>query len=126
MILINFSHPLSEHQREQAESVCSRKIEREIRVAVQCDHGAGFAEQVVELVDAANLTADEWQTNPILVIPPSLSAVACACVAELHGRMGYFPPLLRLRPREGATPPVFDVGEIINLQGVRDAARHRR
>jgi hypothetical protein len=47
-------------------------------------------------------------------------------LAELHGRMGYFPPILRLRPVEGAIPPRFEVAEIINLQALRDAARKER
>ena len=47
-------------------------------------------------------------------------------LAELHGRLGYFPPVLRLRPVEGALPPRFEVAEILNLQDVRDAARAKR
>jgi hypothetical protein len=40
--------------------------------------------------------------------------------------MGYFPPVLRLRPVEGALPPRFEAAETLNLQGVRDAARKKR
>jgi len=47
-------------------------------------------------------------------------------LAELHGRMGYFPPIVRLRPVPNALPPRFEVAEIINLQAVREAARTRR
>ncbi|MGH2522324.1 MAG: CRISPR-associated protein Csx15, partial [Anaerolineales bacterium] len=45
---------------------------------------------------------------------------------ELHGRMGYFPPLIRLRPVQEALPPRYEVAEILNLQAVRDGARLKR
>jgi hypothetical protein len=47
-------------------------------------------------------------------------------LAELHGRMGYFPPVLRLRPVEQALPPRYELAEVINLQAVRDSARKER
>ena len=47
-------------------------------------------------------------------------------LAELHGRMGYFPASGRRRPLAGSLPPRFEVAEIINLQAVRDQARLRR
>jgi hypothetical protein len=40
--------------------------------------------------------------------------------------MGYFPPVLRLRPVAGSVPPQFEVAEILNLQAVRDRARGSR
>jgi hypothetical protein len=56
----------------------------------------------------------------------TLNVIAVTLLAELHGRMGYFPAMLRLRPVTGSTPPRFEVAEIINLQTVRDRARSRR
>jgi len=47
-------------------------------------------------------------------------------LAEVHGRTGYFPTIIRLRPVAGVTPPQFEVAELLNLQAVRDAARVRR
>jgi len=47
-------------------------------------------------------------------------------MAELHGRMGYFPPLLRLKPVAGSVPPRFEVAEILDLQTARDEARRKR
>jgi hypothetical protein len=40
--------------------------------------------------------------------------------------MGYFPTIIRLRPVANATPPRFEVAELINLQAVRDRAREQR
>jgi hypothetical protein len=47
-------------------------------------------------------------------------------LAELHGRMGHFPAVLRLRPVPDSNPPQFEVAEVINLQEVRDETRKRR
>jgi len=77
-------------------------------------------------VDAIGLTPHEWQSTPLIVIPPALSFIAVVVLAELHGRMGYFPTVARLRPIAGTTPPQFEIAEVMNLQAVRDAARSRR
>jgi hypothetical protein len=39
--------------------------------------------------------------------------------------MGYFPPIIRLRPLN-TVPPRYEVAEILNLNAVREAARARR
>ena len=92
----------------------------------QFDHTQPFAEQAVALVDGLELTPTQWQTTPLLVVPPSLNFIAATLLADLHGRMGYFPPVVRLRPVAGELPPRYEVAEVINLQAVRDQARQRR
>ena len=95
-------------------------------VACQFDHERPFAEQARELVDRVGLSADEWQTTPLLVNLPSLAAIAAAVLAEMHGRTGHWPAVLRLRPVAGSVPPRFEVAEVIDLQKVRDEARKKR
>lgn len=126
MLLINFSHPLTDAQRQAAEALTGGVIDRALNVRTQFDHAAAFAEQVAALVDGIGLTAQEWQSLPLLVIPPSLSTIACAVLAELHGRCGHFPPVLRLRPIANSMPPQFEVAEIVNLPAVRERAREKR
>lgn len=92
----------------------------------QFDHVRPFAEQVNALADALGLSSTQWQTEPILVNLPALAPIAAVLIAELHGRMGYFPAIFRVRPVADSTPPVYEVAEIINLQAVRDMARERR
>ena len=92
----------------------------------QFDPAQPFAAQVAALLDRLSLSSTEWQTLPLLVNPPSLNVIAATMLAELHGRMGYFPAVLRLRPVASSTPPRFEVAEIINLQAVRDGACSRR
>ncbi len=126
MIILNFSHPLTPDHLAQVESLTGQRVERVVEVPVHFDHNAPFGPQVVALADACGLTPTEWQTVPILVVPPALNFIAVLLLAELHGRMGYFPPCLRLRPVEGALPPRYEVAEVLNLQAQRDAARTRR
>jgi len=61
----------------------------------------------------------------------SLNFSAVALIAELHGRMGYFPPIIRFRPVVGlngqpVTPPRFEIAGVSNLQALRDEARKGR
>jgi len=44
----------------------------------------------------------------------------------LHGRMGYFPAVLRLRPVADAALSRYEVAEIMNLQSIRETARKMR
>jgi len=55
-----------------------------------------------------------------------LNFITALPLAALHGRMGYFPPVIRLRPAADSLPPRYEVVEILNLQAVRDAARQER
>ena len=126
MILLNFSHPLSDDQRAALEARLGKPLERLIVEPAQFDPQVDFGPQLEALMAGLPLSADEWQTAPIVVNPPSLNFIAALVLAELHGRMGYFPPILRLRPVKDALPPRYEVAEVLNLQAVRDAARYKR
>jgi hypothetical protein len=126
MLVINCSHPLTEAQTVRISDLLGHAIDRVIDVRSQFDHEQAFAQQAQAMIEQVGLSAQEWQTGPLVINLPSLSTIACLVLAELHGRMGYFPPVIRLRPVAGSVPPVFEVAEILNLQAVRDAARTRR
>lgn len=126
LILINFSHPITPAQREQIEALAGAPLARVIDLAVQFDPQQPFGAQLKELFRRLPLSAQELQTAPILVNLPALAVIAGLVLAELHGRMGYFPPTLRLRRASGSLPTRFEVAEILNLQAVRDAARLER
>lgn len=126
MIILNFSHPLTADHLAQLEAVAGQPVECVIDALAQFDNAQPFLPQVVALVDAVGLSPTEWQTLPLLVNPPSLNIIAVTLLAELHGRMGYFPTVVRLRPVAGSTPPRFEVAEVVNLHSVREAARNKR
>lgn len=126
MFLLNFSHPLTPEQITQVEALTQQPIEKVFPLPVQFDNAQPFLPQLHELVQRIPLDAAALQSAPILVNPPSLNFITALLLAELHGRMGYFPPILRLRPVEHSLPPRYEVAEVLNLQGVRDAARKER
>ena len=126
MIIVNFAHPLTASQRADIERIIARAIERIISATTHFDNAQLFAPQARAAVGAIELSNAEWQTLPLLVVLPSLSAIAALVLAEIHGRTGYFPAIVRLRPAQDSTPPQFEVAEIINLNQVREAARNER
>lgn len=124
MKILNYSHPLTPAQIAQLETLIGEAVE-EVRIRVQMDMEEFFGPQVAALADAAGLTPEQWQTEPLRIVPPALNFAAVALIAELHGRMGYFPPIVRITP-VGTVPPQYEVAEIINLHGIREEARKRR
>ncbi len=126
MIVLNFSHPLTPEQLAQVEALTGQQVGQVIAVPVAFDHQQPFASQMRAILDRLPLSPEALQTESLLVNLPSLNYIAAVLLAELHGRMGYFPACLRMRPVEGSLPPGFEVAEILNLQAIRDEARQRR
>ncbi|MEW6276205.1 MAG: CRISPR-associated protein Csx15 [Bacillota bacterium] len=126
LILLNFSHPLTYDHLQQIEKLTRQKVGEIIELNAQVDLHESLIPQVVALVEKTGLSKNDWQTLPLLINPPSLNFIAVALLAELHGRCGYFPAHIRMRPVQGSVPPRYEVAEIMNLQEIRDAARLRR
>ena len=126
MIILNFTHPLTSEHLARIEALTGQQTARIVDAPAQFDQALDFVGQIVALADACGLTPAEWQTAPIVVVPPALSFIAVTLLAELHGRMGYFPACVRLRPIAGAVPPRYEVAEILALQEVREKARRKR
>ena len=126
MLLLNFSHPLIAVHLAQIEALTGQKVERVIDLMTHLDHEQPFVPQVKDLADRIGFSPETWQTTPLLINPPSFHVIAVTLLAELHGRMGYFPAIIRLKPIPNSTPPQFQVAEVINLQPVRDEARMQR
>jgi len=126
MILINFSHPLTADQLRRIEALVGQPIARVIEVPSQIDPQQPLAPQIVAMADAAGLTPNEWQSRPMLVNLPSLNYSAVLLIAELHGRMGYFPSCVRLRLGKDIILPRFEVAEVLDLQAVRDGGQRKR
>lgn len=60
-----------------------------------------------------------------MAVLPSLTEIAGVVLAELHGRMGYFPTVIRRR-RVSQAPPEYELAEVIDLQAVREQSRTAR
>ncbi len=126
MLILNFTHPLTEEQVGQIEALTASPVSEVRQVPAQFDTAQPFIPQAAALVEACGLSPEAWQTTPLLIVPPALNFIAVVLLAELHGRMGYFPPVVRTRPVPGSLPPRYEVAEVLNLQAVRDEARKLR
>ncbi len=126
MKLVNFSHPLTPAQLDDLRERFALPIESVLSVPTQFDAAQPFGEQVVALVDSVGFSPAEWQHNPPLVNLPSLNVIAALVLAEIEGRCGHLPAVLRLRPVPGAVTPQFEVAEVLNLFAQRDEARRKR
>ncbi|MBE3560241.1 MAG: hypothetical protein IMW89_13610 [Ktedonobacteraceae bacterium] len=125
MLILNFTHPITEEQRAQIEQLAGTRIEEIRTIPVQIDQAQPLEPQISAIVNAARLSSEEWQTRHLLINPPGYAPAAFVLLAELHGRIGHFPTLIRLRPRPGPLT-TFEVAELLNLQSVRESARLRR
>jgi len=125
LLLLNYSHPIPAEQLTRVAAICGATPEvRE--VGAQIDRIRPIAEVARAMADAAALSPDDWQTTPLILNPPALAPLALALIAELHGRCGGFPAMLNVRPVADSIPTRYEVAEVVNLQAVREAARHLR
>jgi hypothetical protein len=125
MLILNFSHPLTNEQQAQIEALASTSIEEVRTISVQIDQSEPLESQITSIVDATNLSSEEWQTRPLIINPPGYAPAAFVLLAELHGRIGHFPSLIRLRPKPGPVTN-YEVAELLNLNTIRETARTRR
>jgi hypothetical protein len=126
MILVNFAHPITQAQRQQVEALAGRPVERVVDVPTHFDQDRPFPDQVAELVTAVGLSAEAWQTLPVVVNLPAFAPIAALVLARLHGLIGHFPTVLRLRPVQAVVPTVYEVAEMVDLQAARAEARAMR
>src|SRR5579883_1507858 len=99
MLILNFAHPLTEEHRAQIEALAGTPIDEVRTIPVQIEQAQPLERQVRTIVDRVGFSADEWQTLPLLINPPGYAPAAFVLLAELHGRIGHFPSLIRLRPK---------------------------
>src|SRR5713226_568431 len=125
MLILNFTHPLTSDQRTQIEALADTPVEEIRTIPVQIDQAAPLEPQIITIVDSVDLSSEGWQTRPLLINPPGYAPAAFVLLAELHGRIGHFPALIRMRPRHGHITS-YEVAELLNLQAVRETARKRR
>ena len=125
MLILNFTHLLTPEQRAQIEALAYTTVEEVRTIPVQIDQAEPLETQIIAIVDAAGLSSEEWQTRQLLINPPGYAPAAFVLLAELHGRIGHVPSLIRLRPKPGPVTS-YEVAEILNLQTIRETARKRR
>ena len=125
MLILNFTHPLTDEHKAQIEALAGTPVDEIRTIPVQISQDKPLVEQIIAIVDTVQLSSQEWQTRPLLINPPGYAPAAFVLLAELHGRIGHFPTLIRLRPKPGPLT-AYEVAELLNLQAVREASRTRR
>jgi hypothetical protein len=125
MLILNFTHPLTDAQQAQIEALANTSIDEVRTIPVQIDQEEPLKPQITAIMDSVGLSSEEWQTRPLLINPPGYAPAAFVLLAELHGRIGHFPSLIRLRPKPGPVR-TYEVAELLNLQAIREEARLRR
>ena len=126
MLLLNFTHPLSPAQLDQLAAITGQAVERTLSTMVHFDAQAPLAPQMQAVVEALALDATTWQTTPMVMNLPGHAAAAATLLAELHGRMGHFPAIVRVRPVAASAVTQYEVAEVLNLQAIRERARGSR
>ena len=124
--ILNFSHPITYTQKEKIENILQKPIEEIIELPTQLDESCSFQPQLCDIVNQAKISSESLQDGEYIVNLPGFAPAAAVLISELHGRMGHFPTVIRLKKVEGSTPPVYDMEEIMDLQAVRDEARKSR
>ncbi len=125
MLILNFTHPLTPNQQTQIEALANTPIQEVRTIRVQINQEEPLEPQITAIVDSVSLSSEEWQTLPLLINPPGYAPAAFVLLAQLHGRIGHFPSLIRLRPKPGPVT-TYEVTELLNLQSIREAARELR
>ncbi|MCD4808878.1 MAG: hypothetical protein K8R17_03160 [Methanosarcinales archaeon] len=121
--ILNFSHPITHTQKEKIENILQKPIKEIIELPTQLDESFSFQPQLCDIINQAKISSESLQQGEYIVNLPGFAPAAAVLISELHGRMGHFPTVIRLKKVEGSTPPVYDVEEIMDLQAVRDEAR---
>ena len=126
MIVLNFSHPLTEDQKREVAglveypegspaAMTDQEVEREIVIPSQMDNGQPFIPQLYRKFSEIPLTEWEWEHADIVVVPPAYAPACAVVIAMLHEKMGDFPKVIRIRPVAGAIPPRFEVAEVMRV-----------
>lgn len=126
MHILNFSHPLASEQVDALAQVVGQNVSSLRDIKTHFDVTTPFQGQVVALLDSLDISPNDWQSQAWLIVLPSLNYAAAVMLAELHGRMGHFPAIVRLRPKQGALVTEFEIAEVVNLESIRQTARTRR
>jgi len=128
--VLNFGHPLSDGAQAVLEEYLQGPVQT-VRMPFELDLDRPTGIQVTTRVNemamllrgaAARLDG----TAPVVVVLPGITEGAAALLAELHGRLGAFPRVVRLRRRADGTWLPDAAEPLLDLEKLRNEARGRR
>ena len=127
-LILNFSgHPVSPGQQQAIEKQMQWTSSSVVDVRLgNVPEDNTFEAAITKAIDRTELSPEEWQTTPIVAVPAGYPAVWSVILASLHGRLGHFPDVARLRPTPPGSGEKYEVAEILNLREHRHASRGKR
>ncbi len=128
MILINYNRPLKPDQINQVEAIIHEGIERVIDLGVpELDVDAPVQPQLKALTKRLERLDLDLQKEPVIILLPPQNYQAVMVMADLHGRMGYFPRVIRTLLRTGGGLfPRHDAVEVLDPQALEDLSAPSR
>ena len=126
-LVLNFSgHPILPGQQKKIRNLMGWATLDVIDVPMgTVKEDENFLKIAIQKIDGIDLLPGEWQTFPIVVIPAGYSYLWSPILAEIHGRLGHFPDVVRQRPVKDERER-YEVAEIIDLRDIRHQARGKR
>jgi hypothetical protein len=120
MILINFGASFKPLQISQAEAFLHEPITRIINLPFNVDSDQEVLRQFKNNMGRLKLSKADLLAEPVVVNLPQQNYLSVMALAELHARMGYFPPIIRTRMKSSGILPYYEVAEVIDLQAIED------
>lgn len=105
ILVLNFAHPLTAQQQAQIEELSNTTIEHIITIPTLINEEELLEPQIASLIEAVDQSIHDWHKQDILINPPGYAPAAILLLAEIHGRIGHFPTLIRMRPNHASSPP---------------------
>ncbi|NTV18270.1 MAG: hypothetical protein HGA83_02445 [Bacteroidales bacterium] len=127
-LILNFSgHPVTPAQQQAIEKQMHWTSSSVVDVRLgNVPEDNNFAAAITKAIDRTELSPEEWQTTPFVAVPAGYPAAWSVILASLHGRLGHFPDVARLRPTPPGASEKYEVAEILNLREHRHASRDKR
>jgi hypothetical protein len=122
IIVLNFAHHLTMQHQTQIEELSNTTIENIISISTLINEVEPLEPQIASLIEAVDQSIHDWHKRDILLNPPGYTPAAILLLTEIHGRIGHFPTLIRMRPKHTSVT-TYEVIQLLNLQTIRDAAR---
>jgi hypothetical protein len=120
MILINFSAPFKPLQISQVEALSHEPVTRVVDLVFNIDSDMQVLPQFKNTMSRLKLSNTDLQAELVVVNLPQQNYLSVMVLAELHARMGYFPPIVRTRMRASGILPFYEVAEVVDLQTIED------
>lgn len=124
MTILNLASQLSSDDVSAVAALSGRKPRRVVNVVPNFVESEPLGPQVRELLDGLGFSSADWEKQSIILNLPPDPAASALIVAEIAGRRGRTPSVIRWRTAPGGQGR--EPAEVISLHEIRKEARHQR